>query len=118
MGPKNGAQYGAPFKEEEWSDDDDDHETNLSGTSSLCGMYIRAMASALCVPESLCVGPIFNSSGVHIAIGTMVVVADSVPALLEALQYEELDDNIIPSMLGALAEDNGQMICQLIGASE
>ncbi|KAJ9177808.1 hypothetical protein P3X46_012980 [Hevea brasiliensis] len=25
-GPKNGAQYGAPFKEEDWDDDDDDEE--------------------------------------------------------------------------------------------
>lgn len=30
-GPKNGEQYGAPFVEEEWVDDDDDEVTVLSG---------------------------------------------------------------------------------------
>ncbi|KAK8689389.1 hypothetical protein V6N13_088110 [Hibiscus sabdariffa] len=65
MDPKDGAQYGAPFKEEEWSDNDDDDEINLAGTSSLCGMYTIVVVSASCVPESLCVGPTVDSSGIH-----------------------------------------------------
>ncbi|KAE8665993.1 NAC domain-containing protein 53 [Hibiscus syriacus] len=63
MGPKNGAQYGAPFKEEEWSDDDD--ETNLPDTSSLCGTSTVAVGSASFFPESLCVGTTVDSNWVH-----------------------------------------------------
>ncbi|KAE8697402.1 NAC domain-containing protein 53 [Hibiscus syriacus] len=63
MGPKNGAQYGAPFKEDDWSDDND--ETNLPGTSSLCVRSTVAVASASCIPESLCIGSTVESSGVH-----------------------------------------------------
>ncbi|XP_071698344.1 uncharacterized protein [Rutidosis leptorrhynchoides] len=34
VGPKNGAQYGAPFEEEDWDDDDDDDETVLLNANS------------------------------------------------------------------------------------
>ncbi|XVF16962.1 hypothetical protein REPUB_Repub10bG0076100 [Reevesia pubescens] len=62
MGPRNGAQYGAPFKEEDWSDDEDE---NLPGTGSLSGMSTLAVAgtSSSCVHESLCAGPCAESSG-------------------------------------------------------
>ncbi|GMI98081.1 hypothetical protein HRI_003477400 [Hibiscus trionum] len=64
VGPKNGAQYGAPFKEDDWSDDDEE-ETNLPGTGSLCGTSMVGVASGSCIPESLCVGTTVDSSGVH-----------------------------------------------------
>ncbi|KAE8694123.1 NAC domain-containing protein 17 [Hibiscus syriacus] len=113
VGPRNGAQYGAPFKEEDWNDDDDD-EANLPGTGSLCSTSIVAVASGSSVPESLCVVPTVDSSAVYTlplvghtkddvncttdadaytsptCVDTpeapMVVVAGSVPAPLEAPQ--------------------------------
>ena len=64
MGPRNGSQYGAPFKEEDWSDNED---TNLPCTGSVSGMSILANggASSSYVPESLCVGPSVESSGLY-----------------------------------------------------
>ncbi|XP_022750947.1 NAC domain-containing protein 82-like [Durio zibethinus] len=64
MGPRNGAQYGAPFKEEDWSDDED---KNLPVTGSLSSMSMLAIggASSSCVPESLCAGPSVESSGLY-----------------------------------------------------
>ncbi|XWS29559.1 hypothetical protein CRYUN_Cryun24cG0039200 [Craigia yunnanensis] len=64
MGPRNGARYGAPFKEEDWSDDED---ANLPSTGSVSGMSTLAVggASNSCVPESLCVGPSVESSGLY-----------------------------------------------------
>ncbi|XWS29877.1 hypothetical protein CRYUN_Cryun24cG0068200 [Craigia yunnanensis] len=64
MGPRNGAQYGAPFKEEDWSDDED---ANLPSTGSVSGMSTLAVggASYSCVPESLCAGPSVESSGLY-----------------------------------------------------
>ncbi|XWS41345.1 hypothetical protein CRYUN_Cryun17cG0073300 [Craigia yunnanensis] len=64
MGPRNGAQYGAPFKEEDWSDDED---ANLPCTVSVSGMSTLAIggASSSCVHESLCAGPSVESSGLY-----------------------------------------------------
>ncbi|XVE86550.1 hypothetical protein DITRI_Ditri18aG0042200 [Diplodiscus trichospermus] len=64
MGPRNGAQYGAPFKEEDWSDDE---ELNLPGIGSFSGMSTLAFggASSSCVPESLCAGPSVESNGLY-----------------------------------------------------
>ncbi|GMI67179.1 hypothetical protein HRI_000387200 [Hibiscus trionum] len=126
MGPRNGAQYGAPFKEEEWSDDDD-NQTNLPGTSFLFGTSTVAVANASCVPESLCVGPTVDSSVVHTqpSVGhtnddvncttvtdtdaytaptcvdtpdvPMVAVANSVPASLEAPQLAPVPQDQDPN---------------------
>ncbi|XP_022740998.1 NAC domain-containing protein 82-like [Durio zibethinus] len=65
MGPRNGAQYGAPFKEEDWSDDED---ANLPITGSFSGMptIVVGGASSSCVPESLCAVPSVESSGLYI----------------------------------------------------
>ncbi|XVE83329.1 hypothetical protein DITRI_Ditri16bG0080200 [Diplodiscus trichospermus] len=60
VGPRNGSQYGAPFKEEDWSDDEDVPET---GTLPGMSMLAIAGASSSCVPESLCAGPSAESSG-------------------------------------------------------
>ncbi|XVF14905.1 hypothetical protein REPUB_Repub09cG0100900 [Reevesia pubescens] len=63
MGPRNGAQYGAPFKEEDWSDDEDE---NLTGIGSLFGMStLVAGASSSCLPETLCAEPSVQSSGLY-----------------------------------------------------
>lgn len=43
-GPKNGAQYGAPFEEEDWDDDDD--EVNLSG-ATIETMFLKGSSSTL-----------------------------------------------------------------------
>ncbi|KAL4352979.1 hypothetical protein GQ457_06G034690 [Hibiscus cannabinus] len=128
VGPKNGAQYGAPFKEDDWSDDDE--ETNLLGTVSLCGTSLVAVASGSCIPESVCVEPAVDSSGVgHTAVtdaytvpismdtpeSAMVVVADYFPAPLETPQHalfsqdQEPNDNNIVSMLEVFTEEDDQM---------
>ncbi|KAG8477145.1 hypothetical protein CXB51_030149 [Gossypium anomalum] len=62
LGPRNGSQYGAPFKEEEWSDDE---QADLPGAGSLCGLCTVAVGgdNSSCVPESVCVGPSVESSG-------------------------------------------------------
>ncbi|KAK8710955.1 hypothetical protein V6N13_146263 [Hibiscus sabdariffa] len=110
VGPKNGAQYGAPFKEDDWSDDD--------------------VASGSCIPESVCVGPALDSSGVgHTTVtdsytvpismdtpeAPMVVVADYLPAPPETPQNalvpqdQEPNDNNIVSMLEVFTEEDDQM---------
>ncbi|PPD75384.1 hypothetical protein GOBAR_DD27691 [Gossypium barbadense] len=62
VGPRNGSQYGAPFKEEEWSDDE---QADVPGAGSLCGLSTVAVGgdNSSCVPESVCVGPSVESSG-------------------------------------------------------
>ncbi|KAK8587672.1 hypothetical protein V6N13_086654 [Hibiscus sabdariffa] len=151
VGPKNGAQYGAPFKEDDWSDDEE--ETNLPGSVSLCGTSIVAVASGSCIPKSLSVGPTVDSSGVNtlplvghsndevnyttvtdadaytvpISMDTlevpMVVVADSVPALLETPQHalipqdQEPNDNNIVSMLEVFTEEDDQMTGNVTNSS-
>ncbi|KAL4320285.1 hypothetical protein GQ457_18G004930 [Hibiscus cannabinus] len=128
VGPKNGAQYGAPFKEDDWSDDDE--ETNVSGTVSLCGTSMVAVAS----DSSLCVGPgpTVDSSGVgHTTTGAdaytvptsmdtpeapMVVVADYFPALLETQDQEPNDNNIV-SMLEVFTEEDDQMTGNVTNSS-
>lgn len=69
-GPKNGAQYGAPFNEEDWDDDDDDgdeeEEMNVQEAVSHAGMSVPAfvfpvnqngsIATSSHVPISLCNG--------------------------------------------------------------
>ncbi|KAE8720581.1 NAC domain-containing protein 17 [Hibiscus syriacus] len=62
VGPRNGAQYGAPFKEEDWDDDD---EANLPGTDFLCAKSMVAVASGSSAPESLHVAPTVDSSGIY-----------------------------------------------------
>ncbi|KAK8587668.1 hypothetical protein V6N13_086650 [Hibiscus sabdariffa] len=124
VGPKNGAQYGAPFKEDDWSGDDE--ETNLPGTGSLlCGTSMVAVVIGSCIP-----GPTVDSSGVgHTTVtdaytvptsmdtleAPMVVVADYFPAPLETPQHallpqdQEANDNNIVSMLEVFTEEDDQM---------
>ncbi|XWS44729.1 hypothetical protein CRYUN_Cryun15aG0072500 [Craigia yunnanensis] len=133
MGPRNGAQYGAPFKEEDWSDDED---ANLPGTGFLSGMSTLAVCGA----SSSCVGPSVESSvtlplvvhtnaTVTVTVATdidinsfaaptcvdapqvpMVADAKAVPALMEGPQLaqvpqvQESNDNIL-SMLEIFTDD-------------
>ncbi|KAK8710956.1 hypothetical protein V6N13_146264 [Hibiscus sabdariffa] len=157
VGPKNGAQYGAPFNEDDWIDDDE--ETNLPGTASLCGTSMVAVVSGSCIPKkSLCVGLTIDSSRVNTlplvchtnnegncttdadaytvtdvdaytvptSMDTpeapMVVVTDSVPALLEPPQHalvpqEEPNDNNIVSMLEVFTEEDDQMTGNVTNSS-
>ncbi|OMO57145.1 No apical meristem (NAM) protein [Corchorus capsularis] len=81
VGPRNGAQYGAPFKEEEWSDDDDDE--NLFGTGSLSVFSKLAFggASSSYAPESQCAEPSVLSSGLHTLPSPSVVNTDAATSL-------------------------------------
>ncbi|XVF58765.1 hypothetical protein PTKIN_Ptkin07bG0092600 [Pterospermum kingtungense] len=82
MGPRNGAQYGAPFKEEDWSDDED-------VSSSLSGLPLLAVggASSSCVQENKCAGPSVESVGLYTQSNANVsVIADTFvdPACMDA----------------------------------
>lgn len=61
-GPRNGAQYGAPFVEEEWTDDEEDSclEVDPSAKTSVPNVLLPTgdhTASSSRPPESICVGP-------------------------------------------------------------
>lgn len=134
VGPRNGSQYGAPFKEEEWSDDE---QADVPGAGSLCGLSTVAVGgdNSSCVPESVCAGPSVESSGwctqpsmmghtngdvnVTTAIDTnayaaptcadapevpVVAVAEDVPTLLEAPQ---------PALVPQDQESNDNMLSML-----
>ena len=59
-GPRNGAQYGAPFREEEWDDDDEDvnfvEVVSSAVLSTPVPNQVVPLAASSIVPEGQCVG--------------------------------------------------------------
>ncbi|KAL5752123.1 hypothetical protein ACOSQ2_022630 [Xanthoceras sorbifolium] len=61
-GPRNGAQYGAPFREEDWIDDDNDEDVNCVEVVSTAVFsapvpnQVIPLAASSIVPEGRCVG--------------------------------------------------------------
>ncbi|TXG60356.1 hypothetical protein EZV62_014929 [Acer yangbiense] len=59
-GPRNGAQYGAPFREEEWDDDDDDvncvEVVSSAVLSTPVPNQVVPLAASSIVPEGRCIG--------------------------------------------------------------
>ncbi|KAK0604046.1 hypothetical protein LWI29_011511 [Acer saccharum] len=59
-GPRNGAQYGAPFMEEEWDDDDDDvncvEVVSSAVLSTPVPNQVVPLAASSIVPEGQCIG--------------------------------------------------------------
>ncbi|KAK1589207.1 hypothetical protein Q3G72_031523 [Acer saccharum] len=59
-GPRNGAQYGAPFMEEEWDDDDDDvncvEVVSSAVLSTPVPNQVVPLAASSIVPEGRCIG--------------------------------------------------------------
>ncbi|EOX92503.1 hypothetical protein QUC31_003671 [Theobroma cacao] len=124
MGPRNGAQYGAPFKEEDWSDDED---VNLVGTGFLSGMSTLAIggASILCAPESLCAGASVASSGLYTvprvvhtnAAASITTVIDSnanaAPTVVDAPQVPVVVDKAVPASTEAPQLAQGPQVQEL-----
>ncbi|KAH8507563.1 hypothetical protein H0E87_009928 [Populus deltoides] len=88
-GPRNGAQYGEPFKEEEWVDDDDEvEEVNFHKAILPAAMHTPAfmlpknsntsIAMSSYVPESTCTGlPVSCPSQTPTACTTLPVVSSN-----------------------------------------
>ncbi|CAK7355000.1 unnamed protein product [Dovyalis caffra] len=107
-GPKNGAQYGAPFNEDEWDDDDDDEtedEVNVQQAIFSAVMHAPAltlpnnpntsMATSSHVPESTCTGPPKScpSQAPAIACTTLPMVSYNDVASAEAPQVVQENVN-------------------------
>uniref|UniRef100_A0A6M2EVH4 NAC domain-containing protein n=1 Tax=Populus davidiana TaxID=266767 RepID=A0A6M2EVH4_9ROSI len=99
-GPKNGAQYGAPFNEDEWDDGDDEVEEEVNAQPAILPALMHApafmlpnnpnmsIATSSCVPESTCTGPLIScpSQAPSTACSTLPRVSNDDVASTEALQ--------------------------------
>lgn len=101
LGPRNGAQYGAPFREEDWTDDDDDDRAAVpsakitlqkilppNGDYAACSSRTFESISHVFSPES-CVSDIVQPSSEV----TLPVPGNGVPA--EKVQSSNDDDKIL-----------------------
>ncbi|KAL3584281.1 hypothetical protein D5086_015342 [Populus alba] len=99
-GPKNGAQYGAPFNEDEWDDGDDEVEKEVNAQPAILPALMHApafilpnnpnmsIATSSCVPESTCTGPLIScpSQAPSTACTTLPRVSNNDVASTEAPQ--------------------------------
>ncbi|KAI5582696.1 hypothetical protein POPTR_007G109100v4 [Populus trichocarpa] len=100
-GPKNGAQYGAPFNEDEWDDGDDEVEKEVNAQPAILPALMDApafmlpnnpnmtIATSSCVPESMCTGPLIScpSQAPSTACTTLPRVSNDDVASTKALQF-------------------------------
>ncbi|XP_061949716.1 NAC domain-containing protein 82-like isoform X1 [Populus nigra] len=99
-GPKNGAQYGAPFNEDEWDDGDDEVEKEVNAQPAILPALMDApafmlpnnpnmtIATSSCVPESTCTGLLIScpSQAPSTACTTLPRVSNDDVASTKALQ--------------------------------
>ncbi|KAJ6733712.1 putative proteinC DOMAIN-CONTAINING PROTEIN 82-RELATED [Salix koriyanagi] len=97
-GPKNGAQYGAPFNEDEWDDDEVEEEVNVQLAILPAVMHAHAfmlptnpymsIATSSRVSECTCAGPLIScpSQTPSSACTTLPRVSNDVVASTESLQ--------------------------------
>ncbi|XP_012066614.1 NAC domain-containing protein 82 isoform X2 [Jatropha curcas] len=116
-GPRNGAQYGAPFKEEDWDDDDDEEEEfNGVGIVSSSGMPVlvpinqnSSLATSSHVPEVTCTGSIgiCPYEALPSASNATGVVVDDYVAAADPPQYvnENEGDDILAMLANFYAEN-------------
>lgn len=107
-GPRNGAQYGAPFKEEDW-DVDDAEEVNNAEVVSSVGMSApmpicqnNSIVRSPYVPDGTCFGSPYE---VPSDSNTTAVVADSYVELAEPPQLGNENDDIL-AMLANFSEES------------
>ncbi|EOY26524.1 NAC domain containing protein 82, putative [Theobroma cacao] len=94
-GHRNGAQYGAPFREEDWTDDEEVIKEVFNSTDLPTPTFTTASP---CFPQSQCLGSPAESS--HFAASPSVVLdADKSLTSMEASQV--LVDDSISAMLSA-----------------
>lgn len=87
LGPKNGAQYGAPFKEEDWSSDEEDNcneAANMSKLHVLLPTHKNVTASSSHASGSKCIGSLSESC-----------ISDIVPSSCELPQPVPANDVIM-----------------------
>lgn len=104
-GPRNGAQYGAPFREEDWDDGDDDDDVHPLGVmssaypSTSVPNQVSPLAASSVVLEGPCNGP------------SESCLSDPIPNLLSPAtvgnNIPQEDD--IASMLEFFTEENTEI---------
>ncbi|OAY36082.1 NAC domain-containing protein 82 isoform X2 [Manihot esculenta] len=100
-GPKNGAQYGAPFKEEDWDDDEAEEEEEVNFVSSFimsAPVPVNPNGSVVTnphVPEGTCIGSTaLCPSEMPSASNIDTVVADNYVASKEPHQVGTENDDV------------------------
>ena len=96
LGPNNGAQYGAPFNEEEWSDDEEIGAESLPSDGaalSLPDNGTNSVVTSTIVPGSTCSWSVSEPGPLSV-----VPLADKVPS--------DVPDEDILSLLAMCTEDS------------
>ncbi|XP_010521054.1 PREDICTED: NAC domain-containing protein 82-like [Tarenaya hassleriana] len=99
-GPRNGAQYGAPFKEEEWSDGEENTENVAALPSTESPIYLPGMnretslvATTSQAPKDFCGGRVSES-----CVSDVIATANMSLPLNYADNTPLLDPNSIPTL--------------------
>ncbi|OMO95869.1 No apical meristem (NAM) protein [Corchorus olitorius] len=128
MGLGNSAQCGAQFKEEDWSDNEDDNLVGTGPISILSRLALRG-ANGSHVPESLCAEPSIGSRGLYTVIQT-IVIGNSLPleggsdtnaalTFMDAPNVVVVDDKDVHALMDALhlahVQESNPSISSLLG---
>ena len=105
-GPRNGAQYGAPYNEEDWTDGEEEEEITVAGVSSVRETGQVAGTSQISPSKDLADSSLYGSSVSEAAGPSSKLPRDN---NVEAEMLPALDKNDILSLLYIIDEDSSMM---------